>query len=87
MSKYLINKVETFRIDTETEAKNFIEQLKKSDGEVVKHSIEYKEQKSKGEVIQSWYRLIVKRQYNDEKEPDYVYEDEAMDWTPIPDKN
>lgn len=87
MSKYLINKVETFRIDTETEAKNFIEQLKKSDGEVVKHSIEYKEQKSKGEVIQSWYRLIVKRQYNDEKEPDYAYEDETTDWTSIPDKN
>ena len=87
MSKYLINRVDTFRVDTETEAKNFIEQLKKSDGEVVKHSIEYKEQKSKGEVIQSWYRLIIKRQYNDEKEPDYIYEDETMDWTSKSDEN
>lgn len=87
MSKYLINRVDTFRVDTETEAKNFVEQLKKGDGEVVKHSIEYKEQKSKGEVIQSWYRLIVKRQYNDEKEPDYAYEDETMDWTSKPDEN
>ncbi len=69
MSKYLINTVETYRVDSEDEAKNFIEALKEGDGEVLKHSIEYKEQKSKGEVIQSWYRLIVKRAYNDEKEP------------------
>lgn len=79
MAKYLINTIETFRVDSEAEAKNFIEQLKKSDGEVIKHSIEYKEQKSKGEVIQSWYRLVVKRQYNDEKEPDYTYDNEAID--------
>lgn len=69
MSKYLINKVETFRVDSEEEAKTFIEQLKQGSGEVLKHSIEYKEQKAKGEVVQNWYRLVVKRQYNDEKEP------------------
>lgn len=76
MSKYLINKVETFRVDTETEAKTFIENLKKQDGEVVKHSIEYKEQKAKGEVIQSWYKVTVKRLYNDEKEPYDAYLEE-----------
>ena len=76
MSKYLINKVETFRIDTETEAKTFIEGLKKQDGEVVKHSIEYKEQKTKGEVLQSWYKVTVKRLYNDEKEPCDAYLEE-----------
>lgn len=69
MSKYLINRIDTFRVDTEEEAKVFIEQLKQGSGELLKHSIEYKEQKAKGEVIQSWYRLVVKRQYNDEKEP------------------
>ena len=69
MSKYLINRIDTFRVDTEEEAKTFIEQLKQGTGEVLKHSIEYKEQKSKGEVVQSWYRLVVKRQYNEEKEP------------------
>lgn len=69
MSKYLINKVETFRVDSEEEAKTFVEQLKQGSGEVLKHSIEYKEQKAKGEVVQNWYRLVVKRQYNDEKEP------------------
>ena len=77
MSKYLINKVVTYRVDSENQAKRFVEDLKNSDGEVLKHSIEYKEQKSKGEVVQSWYRLVVKRQYNDEKEPFSPYlEDE-----------
>lgn len=69
MAKYLINKVETYRVDTEDEANRFIEELKNAEGEVVKHSIEYKDQKSKGEVIQTWYRVVVKRQYNSEKEP------------------
>jgi hypothetical protein len=76
MAKYLINTVETYRVDNEDEAKAFVEKLKNEDGEVLKHSIEYKEQKSKGEVIQSWYRLIVKRQYNNEKEPDTEYQEE-----------
>lgn len=69
MSKYLINTVETFRVDSESEAKQFIEDMSDCGGEIVKHSIEYKEQKSKGEVVQSWYRLVVKIQYNEEKEP------------------
>lgn len=77
MSKYLINRVETYRVDSETEAKNFVEELKRGKGEVLKHSIEYKEQKSKGEVIQSWYRLVVKSQYNDEREPDSEYINEV----------
>lgn len=78
MSKYLINKVETFRVDSEEEAKTFVEQLKRGSGEVLKHSIEYKEQKAKGEVVQNWYRLVVKRQYNDEKEPieTFSYDDD-----------
>jgi hypothetical protein len=68
MAKYLITTVETYRVDTEEEAKNFVEELKDGEGEVLKHSIEYKEKKTKDD-FQSWYRLIVKRQYNIEKEP------------------
>lgn len=70
MAKYLINRTDIFRVDNEQEAKDFIEELKKtSGGDVVKHSIECKEQKSKGELIQSWYRVTVKTVYNEEKEP------------------
>ena len=73
MSKYLINTVETFRVDSESEAKQFIEDMSDCDGEIVKHSIEYKEQKSKGEVVQSWYRVTIKRVFNDEKDPISLY--------------
>ena len=49
MAKYLINRTDIFRVDNEQEAKDFIEELKKtSGGDVVKHSIEYKEQKQTG---------------------------------------
>lgn len=69
MAIYYLNAVENFRADTEAEAQEFIERLKRDKGEVLKHSIEYKEQKAKGEVIQDWYRVTIKRRYNDEKEP------------------
>lgn len=74
MSKYLINTIETFRVDSEAEAKQFIEDMSDCEGEIVKHSIEYKEQKSKGEVVQSWYRVTVKRCFNDEKDPYTSYQ-------------
>ena len=69
MSKYLINTVETFRVDSESEGKQFVEDMSDCGGEIVKHSIEYKKQKSKGEVVQSWYRVTIKRVSNDEKDP------------------
>ena len=31
---------------------------------------EYKEQKVKGEVVQSWYRVTLNRVFQEEKEPD-----------------
>lgn len=77
MSKYLITKTSTFRVDSEEEAKKFLEELKEScNGIILKHSIEYKERKAKGEIIDSWYRLTVKAAINDEKEPDTPYSEE-----------
>ena len=35
MSKYLINTVETFRVDSESEAKQFIEDMSDCGGEIV----------------------------------------------------
>ena len=37
--------------------------------ELGKYSSEYKEQKSKGEVVDSWYRVILTKKFNAEKEP------------------
>lgn len=70
MSKFLVSTVETYRVDTDDEAKNLIEEAKKSSMfELGKYSSEYKEQKSKGEVIDSWYRVILTKKFNAEKEP------------------
>ena len=77
MSKFLIRSTEVYRIDSESEANNFIDQQKKK-YEVSKYSSELKERKIKGEVADSWYRVTIVKTYNDEKEPDnaFIEEDE-----------
>ena len=70
MAKYLIRKIETYRVGSESEAKQFIEEQKQSDEYVLtRYSSEYKERKSKGEVVDSWYRVTLTKDVNDEKEP------------------
>lgn len=70
MSKYLIKTTEVYRVDSESEAKTFIEdQKRKGNYEVVKYSTERKERKMKGEVVDAWYRVTLVKSYNDEKEP------------------
>ena len=70
MSKFLVSTVETYRVNTDEEAKNLIEEAKNSSMfELGKYSSEYKEQKSKGEVVDSWYRVILTKKFNAEKEP------------------
>lgn len=77
MSKFLIRSTEVYRIDSESEANNFIDQQKKK-YEVSKYSSELKERKIKGEVADSWYRVTIVKTYNDEKEPEntFIEEDE-----------
>ena len=77
MAKYLIRKIETYRVGSESEAKQFIEEQKQSDEYVLtRYSSEYKERKSKGEVVDSWYRVTLTKDVNDEKEPvtDFIEE-------------
>lgn len=77
MSKFLIRSTEVYRIDSESEANNFIDQQKKK-YEVSKYSSELKERKIKGEVADSWCRVTIVKTYNDEKEPEnaFIEEDE-----------
>lgn len=77
MSKFLIKSTEVYRIDSESEANNFIDQ-QKNKYEVSKYSSELKERKIKGEVADSWYRVTIVKTYNDEKEPEnaFIEEDE-----------
>lgn len=68
---YLLKATEVYRADDEEEAKRIIDDAKNDGaGTLIKYGREYHEKKSKGEVIDSWYRVTLTRTFTDEKEPD-----------------
>jgi hypothetical protein len=70
MSKYLVSTVETYRVDSASEVEQILEEAKNANKYVLtKYNCESKEQKAKGEVIDSWYRLTLTKSFNEEKEP------------------
>lgn len=71
MSKYLISSVDTYRVDSEDEAKTLIEEAKHDNNYILsKSSQELKEVKSKGEVVDSYYKVQLTRTFTSIKEPD-----------------
>ena len=69
--KYLINVQETYRVDTESAVDELIAEAKNSNNfELAKYTREYKEKKSKGEVVDAWYKVVLTKKFTDEKEPD-----------------
>ena len=68
--KYLCEVTEKYRIDSENEAKSFIEEQKKENRYALKkYSSELKERKQKGEIVDSWYQVVLVKSFNDPKEP------------------
>ena len=68
--KYLCEVTEKYRIDSENEAKAFIEEQKKENRYALKkYSSELKERKAKGEFVDSWYQVVLVKSFNDPKEP------------------
>ena len=68
--KYLINTTETYRVESESEAKALIEAAKSNSMySLSKYSCTYKERKQKGEVIDAYYKVIFKKAIDDEKDP------------------
>lgn len=68
---YLIRTVETHRVANEAEAKKLIESAKADKSYTLsKYSSEYKCTKAKGEITDEWYRVILTKDFNIEKEPD-----------------
>lgn len=68
--KYLCEVTEKYRIDSENEAKTFIEEQKKENRYALKkYSSELKERKQKGEIVDSWYQVVLVKSFNDPKEP------------------
>lgn len=68
--KYLISTTEVHRFNSEQEAADFVEAAKKEPGYTLsKSTVEYKERKQKGEVIDFWWKVTLVKKFNDEKEP------------------
>lgn len=68
---YLIKTVETLRVANEAEAQRVIEEAKKNKNFTLsKYSSEYKCAKAKGEIADEWYRVILTKEFTEEKEPD-----------------
>jgi hypothetical protein len=75
MSKYLITTSETYRVDSEEEVNILLEEAKTSNKyDLSKYNCQYKEKKIKGEVLDSWYKVTLVKNFNDEKEPSSTIE-------------
>ena len=69
--KYLLTTTEVYRFNEEQAATDFIEEAKKKPGYMlVKHAVDYKERKQKGEVVDYWWKVTLVKRFNDEREPE-----------------
>ena len=66
--KYLIETTEVYRVDSEDEIKNVVEEAKRT-STVVKHNYTYKNKKQKREIVDEWYKVSITKKWDDEKEP------------------
>ena len=70
--KYLISTTEVYRVVTEAEVVQTIEEAKQDNHFILsKYSSQYKERKQKGEVIDTYYKVTLVKQFTDEKEPEF----------------
>ncbi len=78
--KYLISATETYRVKTVEDVEKLHEELK-LDSHFTLASFSYKTKylKQKGEIVDEWQLVTIKKVFNDEKEPfseievDYTY--------------
>lgn len=68
--KYLVNTTEVYRVDTMA-AVEALQAAVKADSryEVASFTYKAKNKKLKGEIIDEWYQVSVKKIFNDEKDP------------------
>lgn len=68
--KYLINTVETYRVATVDDVETLHEQLKQdSRFTIASFSYKTKQVKQKGDIVDEYQLVSVKKLFNDEKEP------------------
>ena len=71
--RYLIQTTEVYRADTEAEAQGVITEAKAaSEYALTKYSSEAKEVKSKGEVVDTYYKVSLTKVFTDIKEPEAI---------------
>lgn len=71
--KYLIQTTEIYRVDTDAEAASLIAEAKTAAEYILaKYSSEKKEVKSKGEVIEEYFKVSLTKTFTSIKEPDSV---------------
>ena len=71
--RYLLNTTEIYRVATEEEATELINEAKRDSNYILsKYSSVKREQKAKGEVIDEWYKVTLVKSFNKEKEPAYT---------------
>ena len=69
--RYLLNTTEIYRVATEEEATELINEAKRDSNYILsKYSSVKREQKAKGEVIDEWYKVTLVKSFNEEKEPE-----------------
>lgn len=68
--KYLISSKEIYRVGSEAEAVKLIEDAKSDNHFILsKYENQFKERKQKGEVIDSYWKVTLTKNFTDEKEP------------------
>ena len=74
--RYLIDNVVTYRVPTMTEVEQLQEQFKKdSHGTLISFNYKLKTIKQKGEIVDEYYLVSIKQNFNNEKEPEHSYFD------------
>ena len=69
--KFLLEVTESYRVNSQIEVDSLIEQAKTSNQyTLIKYNCQQKEQKQKGEIIDSWFKVSLTKKFNTEKEPD-----------------
>lgn len=70
MSKFLIATQETYRVDTEAEVQEMINEAKNDNHfSLAKYNCIHKERMSKGELIDEYFKLTLTKNFTDEKDP------------------
>ena len=69
--RYLLNVVETYRVNDDNEAKALIEEAKKDRNyNLTKYTSQQKVKKSKGEIEDEWVRVTLTKEFTEEKDPE-----------------